>query len=96
LASLSRSQHAKAIRDIELLEQFGTDLQMPHVKNIDGKLWELRIKLGSDISRIFYFVHTGKNIVLLHGYVKKSNRAPKNQIEKAKKYIIDYEGREKL
>ena len=45
LESLPVKHRARAIREIELLEEFGTDLKMPHVKQIDGKLWELRIKI---------------------------------------------------
>ena len=63
---------AKALRDIDILEKYGIALREPHVKHIDAKLWELRIKSASDISRIFYFVHVGENIVLLHGFVKKT------------------------
>ena len=61
LDSLSRQQHAKAIHEIEILEQFGNSLRMPHAKHIDGKLWELRIKAGSDyleFSTLFMLVMT--------------------------------------
>ncbi len=91
--SLTRQQRTKAIHEIEILEQFGTELKMPHAKHIDGKLWELRIKAGSDISRIFYFVHVGDDIVLLHGFVKKTQKTPSAEINKAKTYLADYERR---
>lgn len=93
LQSLSRQQHAKAIHEIEILEQFGNALRMPHAKHIDGKLWELRIKAGSDISRIFYFIHIGNDIVLLHGFIKKTQKTPSGEIDKAKTYMADYERR---
>ncbi|MCL2034088.1 MAG: type II toxin-antitoxin system RelE/ParE family toxin [Oscillospiraceae bacterium] len=63
---------AGALRDIDVLERYGTALTEPHVKHIRGKLWELRIKSASEISRIFYFIPIGKSIVLLHGFVKKT------------------------
>jgi phage-related protein len=91
--SLSRQQRAKAIHEIEILEQFGTELKMPHAKHIDGKLWELRIKAGNDISRIFYFIHTGNHIILLHGFIKKTQKTPAAEISKAKTYLSNYEGR---
>ena len=51
---------AKSARDIDMLEEFGTDLREPYVKPIKGDkykgLWELRTKFASDISRIFYFI----------------------------------------
>ncbi|MBS3982355.1 MAG: type II toxin-antitoxin system RelE/ParE family toxin, partial [Dethiobacter sp.] len=65
----------------------------PHVKNISGKLWELRIKSTSDISRIFYFIPVGKNIVLLHGFVKKTQKTPNREIQTANNYLEDYQRR---
>jgi len=63
----------------------------PHVKHIKEKLWELRIKSASDISRIFYFVHTGKDLVLLHGFIKKTQKTPSKEIQTANKYLEDYQ-----
>ena len=65
---------AKALRDIDVLEKYGTALTEPLVKHVAGKLWELRIQSASDISRVFYFVPVGKGIVLLHGFVKKCKK----------------------
>ena len=76
LKQLPTKHNAKALRDIDILEKYGTSLTEPNVKHINGKLWELRIKSASDISRIFYFIPVGKNIVLLHGFVKKSQKHP--------------------
>lgn len=93
LDKLPVKHHAKALRDIDVLEKYGTDLTEPHVKHIKGKLWELRIKSASDISRIFYFVPVGKNIVLLHGFVKKAQKTPNREIETANNYLEDYQRR---
>ena len=89
----SRKAPCKALRDIDILEKYGIALREPHVKHIDAKLWELRIKSASDISRIFYFVHVGENIVLLHGFVKKTRKTPDREIEIANKYLEDYQRR---
>lgn len=56
-------------------------------------LYELRIKLGSDASRIFYFTYHKDTFVLLNGFLKKTNKTPKAELEKAKKYKNDYEKR---
>jgi len=96
LDSLPEKHHAKALRDIDVLEKYGTALTEPNVKHIKGKLWELRIKSASDISRIFYFVSIGKNIVLLHGFVKKSQKTPNRETETAKSYLEDYQRRNEL
>jgi phage-related protein len=87
---------AKALRDIDVLEKYGTALTEPHVKHIKGKLWELRIKSASDISRIFYFVPVGRDIVLLHGFVKKTRKTPHKEIETANTYLNDYQRRNML
>lgn len=96
LSSLPVKHHAKALRDIDVLEKYGTALTEPHVKHIKGKLWELRIKSASDISRIFYFVSIGKDIVLLHGFVKKTQKTPNREIETANTYLNDYQRRNAL
>ena len=96
LDKLPEKHHAKALRDIDVLEKYGIALTEPHVKHIKGKLWELRIKSASDISRVFYFIHVGKNIVLLHGFVKKTQKTPNREIETANKYLEDYDRRNPL
>ncbi|MCD8130366.1 MAG: type II toxin-antitoxin system RelE/ParE family toxin [Lachnospiraceae bacterium] len=59
LNSLSGKHRAKAIWEIDLLEEHGLSLKMPYVKNIQGErykgLMELRVQQGNDISRIFLF-----------------------------------------
>jgi len=96
LDKLPEKHHAKALRDIDVLEKYGIALTEPHVKHIKDKLWELRVKSASDISRIFYFVHVGKNIVLLHGFVKKTQRTPNREIKTACNYFEDYLRRDNL
>ena len=93
LDGLPANHLAKALRDIDVLEKYGTALTMPHVKHIKDKLWELRIKSASDISRIFYFIPIGNDIVLLHGFVKKTQKTPKGEITTANDYLADYQRR---
>lgn len=94
ILSLPPKHRAKAEREIDLLEEFGINLTYPHTRKIEGEaykdLWELRIKFASDISRIFYFIHSNNKFVLLHGFIKKSGKTPLNELEKAKNYMIDY------
>ena len=93
LDSLPRKHRAKAIWEIELLALQGVKLTLPYVRHIDGELWELRIKFGSDISRIFYFIPIKNRLVLLHGFVKKTDKTPSDEIDMAKKRILDYKKR---
>lgn len=78
---LENSTIAKVVRTIELLERFGFKLGMPHSKKIDARLFELRIK-GRQEVRIFYTFHNDC-IVLLHGFIKKSNRIPDKELRLA-------------
>ena len=93
LESLPRKHKAKAIWEIELLALQGTGLTLPYVRHIGGELWELRIKFGSDISRVFYFIPIKNRIVLLHGFVKKTDKTPSGEIDIARKRMLDYKER---
>lgn len=97
LLSLSPKMRAKAYSEIELLKEHGIYLKEPYVKSIKGEqykgIYELRIKLGSDASRIFYFTYHRDTFVLLNGLLKKTNKTPKSELEKARKYKNDFEKR---
>ena len=97
LYSLEPKLRAKAFRDIELLRKIGNELREPYVKTIKGEknkgLYELRIKFASDIARIFYFTYFNNKYIMLHGFVKKTMKTPKSEIEKARKYMEDYKRR---
>lgn len=93
LDSLEKKMLAKAFRELELLQEFGHDLREPHVKYMQDGIFELRIKAGSDISRIFYFFFKKEKIILTNGFIKKTNKTPKKEITKAVEYMKDYERR---
>ena len=90
LETLSEKHHAKVIRDLELLEEFGKDLGGGYISNIKGKLWELRICFAGDISRIMYFIHKGSIFVMLHGFIKKTQKTPNREIDIALSRMKDY------
>ncbi len=81
IASLEKSTIAKVLRTINLLELFGPQLEMPHVKKISNGLFELRIE-GKQKIRIFYTFYKDE-IVLLHSFIKKSTKTPKKEINNA-------------
>ncbi len=93
LDSLPPKHKAKAFHEIELLKEFGNALKEPYVKHIAGEIWELRIRFSGDISRIFYFTWQAETIVLLHGFVKKTQKTPRREIETAQKLMEDYKRR---
>jgi len=94
IESLPPKHRAKAIRSIDLLEEFGTGLREPYAKSIQGSeykgLWELRVKFASDISRVFYFLAADDKFVLLHGFLKKTMATPRVELDTARQYKADY------
>lgn len=71
----------KVIEAIETLERVPAN----YLKALAGTkgLYEARIKLGSDIWRVFCFFDQGKLVILLNGFAKKSQKTPKKEIDKA-------------
>ena len=69
-------EQAKIRNALRLLQEFGTNLSMPHAKPIQGKLWELR----PGGIRLFYFAYIEQQFVILHGYRKQSQKAPGDEI----------------
>lgn len=70
-------EQAKIRNVLRLLQEFGSNLSMPHAKQIKGKLWELR----PGGIRLFYFAYIEQQFVILHGYRKQSQKAPDRKIE---------------
>ena len=75
----------KIFRAFELLEEFSITLKTPYVKPLEEKLFELRVKDSKGIYRIIYFAYTNRQFIMLNGFVKKSQKTPKREIEIAKK-----------
>ncbi|MGA1823429.1 MAG: type II toxin-antitoxin system RelE/ParE family toxin [bacterium] len=89
---------AKTYWTLQLLERFGIKLTQPYTKNVKGykNIKELRVKFGSDINRLFYFNYKSKIFVVTSGYIKKSMKLDKLEIERAVKimerFIKEQEG----
>ncbi len=90
LLSLDYDMRAKMVRLLELLQKNGPALREPYSKELGDGIFELRARVGSDISRLLYFYDEGKLVLLTNGFIKKTQKTPKNQIELAKKYRADY------
>lgn len=90
LLSLDVKMRAKMFKTIELLEANGTDLRLPYSEYLDDGIFELRAKVGSNISRILYFFIVGRKIILTNGFIKKTMKTPQQEIARAKNYRNDY------
>ena len=77
---------------MNLIEELQTvpETYLKHLKGTEG-LYEVRIQFGSDIFRIFCFFDKKQLVILMNGFQKKTQKTPKNEIEKALKIKKDYE-----
>jgi phage-related protein len=83
----------KIFRSIDLLKEFGYKLPKPHMDYIEKDLFELRTILGTNIARIFYYSSSNDKFILLHAFIKKSQKIPLNELKIARKRVIDYKER---
>lgn len=90
LLSLDNKMRAKMLLSIRLVKEYGYLSRLPYSEELEDGIYELRAKSGSNISRILYFFVVGRRIVLTNGFIKKSQKTPRNEIEKAKRYRADY------
>lgn len=81
----------KIVAYFDLLEEFGTRIGEPVTKHLDGEIWELRpIK-----NRFLYAYYKNKKFIILHHFVKKTQKIPKRELKQAKKNLKDYLERNK-
>lgn len=94
LYTVPEKMRAKIFVELDLLADYGNELREPYTKHIEDGIFELRIKLGTNISRVMYFFYVEKRIILTNGFIKKTQRTPRSEINLAKKYRQDYLERE--
>ena len=83
LKALPDQLRGRMFRLIERLAAEGNQLKMPHSKVIGGGLFELRVG-DKDIARTLYAFASGKNIYLLHAFIKKTQKTPAAALEIAR------------
>lgn len=83
----ARIQYEQVSRCIDLLKENGTaGLSTDTAKQIEDEIWELR----PGKNRVFFFYHRHGTYVLLHHYVKKTNKTPRREIERARSEMSDH------
>jgi len=85
LKDLDRDSRKAIGEDIKTL-QFGWPVGMPLARKLTENLWELRSSIPSGIARTFFTIYT-QRIVLLHGFVKKAQKTPANELATAKRRL---------
>ncbi len=84
LLSLPKDMQARFLRISELLESFGPQrVGLPHVRPLGDKLWEMRLTGRDAIGRAIYTAWAGRRLVVLHAFVKKTQKTPHSAIHLA-------------
>ena len=83
ILKLPASLLARYLHLTDLMVEFGSNLGMPHTRATEGGLFELRVKGKEGIARIFYCTRVGKRIVMLHLFIKKTQKTPRKELEVA-------------
>jgi phage-related protein len=76
---------ARFLRYAERMELYGPDLGMPHTRAMGKGLFELRLKAEEGIGRVLYCTMVGHHIVMLHQFIKKTEKAPRKELNIALK-----------
>lgn len=85
---LPADMQASYLRLTDLLEEFGPfELGMPYIRPLQDKLWEMRIKGRDGIARGIYVARSGKKLVVLHVFLKKTRKTPKGALDMARKRL---------
>lgn len=81
LEALPPDMRARFHRIVELIQGYGLEqMREPHVKHLEGPLWEMRMKGKDGISRAIYVTATGRRVVIVRVFVKKTQKTPRREI----------------
>ena len=94
IMSLSGKFQAKVLMEIDLLEEYGNELDGKYTKYITKGIYELRVRISSNRVRILFFFYSAKKIILTNGFIKKTQKTPVREIVTALKYREDFLNRE--
>ena len=84
LYGLPRDIRASFERIVRLIEEHGLErVRAPYVKHLEGALWEMRMKGKDGIARAVYVTASGRRIIVVHVFAKKTQQTPRREIEAA-------------
>jgi len=84
IESLPEDIQARFVRVTRLIIDFGLEkVGAPHVKHLEGKLWEIRLTGRDGIARALYVTASGKRVVVVRAFTKKTQKTPRPEIELA-------------
>lgn len=77
LDGLPKDMQARFVRVVELIEEFGLpSMGLPHVRSLGNKFWEIRVNGRDGIARAIYVVAKGRRVVVIHVFIKKTEKTP--------------------
>ena len=92
LLALPADMQARFLHISELLCRFGPqNVGMPHVRPLGKKLWEIRLGGKSGIGRVIYTASSSRRLILLHAFVKKTNKTPRRSYNLARERLKNLE-----
>ncbi len=85
LEALPPSLRARLARLVDMAQTLGLEnIRPPHVRQVEGEIWELRAKSADGIARAFYVTATGRRAIIVHAFAKKSEKTPRSALTLAK------------
>ncbi len=95
LDTLETQTQSKLLRVLHNIREYGLQSVIPHIKKLSGTpFWEIRV-LGKDNVRVVYVIPAQLQVLVLHGFVKKSQKTPPKELETAMKRYNEYAIRQK-
>jgi phage-related protein len=83
--ALAVDLRAKFRRIVELIRSKGLEqVREPYIKHLEGKLWEMRLMGRDNIARVIYVTARGRRVVVLHAFIKKTDKTPRRALEIAR------------
>ena len=93
LETLPLDMLARFRRIVELIQGYGLErVHEPHIKHLEGPLWEMRMKGKDGISRAVYVTAKGRRVVVVRVFVKKTQKTPRREIEIALERAREVQG----
>ena len=86
LDALQPDMRASFERIVKLVHAFGLErVHEPYIKHVEGRIWEMRLRGRGGIARALYVTATGRRVVVLRVFVKKTQKTPRREIVLARK-----------
>ena len=94
ILDMSAELQARYIHYTDRMERYGANLGMPHTRAMGEGLFELRLRGEANIARVFYCTLAGKRIVMLHAFIKKTQKTPASELEIARRRMAEVKKRD--